>query len=647
MLPNYAAFPKDATRIHNQLDGAVALFWNTEKFSEFASGKFESYSNVLNRGGDGKITNPWVGLQASNGQKVYLTTVHYATEPFGGTREKMIQSAQYAIDWVKTVVAEDSIVIVTGDMNDQPNDKLTYCVFTRDGVMQHARDMMNGLSPEKECPAPNNAGASIDHIYATPKEGLTVTKWADPPMSFDPILPRASDHTPVYATYSIAGEGSSLNIATFNILHVGTDPYEQQWRTRLPISIDVLKKNSIGVAGLQEVRPQQHELLKSETYATDTYDIFPKISDGPGFTPNPVIWNKSAYRLVSGKTLPIEYDSGSKIDHATLVLLEDNSGNQFYVLNTHDPANARPGSDNQNALSRLNNAKFYKQYLGDLAKEGKPVMLTGDFNSAYTMSGNQKPYNNQAENLTYCVISSGGVLKNVWDILENTPFNCPRNKSPGPPIDHIYTTNTKGVSDVWTVADHKNGSDHPTVMASITMPWGGDSTKTNGSWAWPVDKKWWQSNRADFLGGHIGTGTAWGGDSMGTTHKGAGVAADIGDPPDGSPVYAMLGGVVTSTNLCGSNDGIAIKSKVGGATVGISYMHGTNKKFNVGDTVKAGDRIMSIGTIGCNVSGGHVHIGIAYKGNYICPQDIFLALDKGETPNLANLVGKARAPCSR
>lgn len=173
------------------------------------------------------------------------------------------------------------------------------------------------------------------------------------------------------------------------------------------------------------------------------------------------------------------------------------------------------------------------------------------------------------------------------------------------------------------------------------------STSNSGSVTWPLDKKWWISQKSDFLNAHTpSTGTAWGADSMGTSDKGAGIAADIG-LPIGTPVYAMVGGTVTSTNLCGVNDGIAIKSTIGGKTLGIAYMHGNHQKFKVGDTVNAGDRIMDSGEYGCRVFGAHLHIGMAYDGHYICPQDVFLALDGNTTPDFASLVSKGKPTCGR
>ena len=446
------------------------------------------------------------------------------------------------------------------------------------------------------------------------------------------------------------GSGGALRIATFNILHVGTDPFEQQWRTRMPKSIDTLKSNGISVAGLQEVRPDQHKLLTTESYATSTYDIFPKSAEGSSFTPNPVIWDKSLFSLVSGKTLPIEYDNGNKVDHGVLVKLKDTEGNQFYVLNTHDPANVRPGSDAVNQQSRVDNARFYVEQLNGLKSEGIPMFLTGDFNNGYTDRS-------VGEKLTYCIVSSSGFMKNVWDIRENKNFTCPRNKTPeGAPIDHIYAGGgIKGVSKVWTAAKIKNGSDHPTVMAEVQMPWtkdeeGAGSGGEVGGWSWPLGLKAWKDHRSSFLGSHYSGGGFLGNGS-------SSVDISWGESDTGAPIYSMLDGIVkkqplgrssyrcTGTPNVANNGGMMIESRVGGHVIQIAYAHGSNPQFNVNQPVKSGQQILKLGNVG-NSCGSHLHMDATYDGKNVCLQDIFVALDKGKAPNMSELVNRATLTCA-
>lgn len=194
-----------------------------------------------------------------------------------------------------------------------------------------------------------------------------------------------------------------------------------------------------------------------------------------------------------------------------------------------------------------------------------------------------------------------------------------------------------------------SGDDEKPEAEEIGEDNAGGNTTFSGDLAWPMQKSYFDANRADWLGPHgSSTGTDWGvgwGD-VGVNSTGDGIASDIGDPPDGTPVYAMLGGEVVSTDLCGSNDGITIKSTVEGKNLFIAYMHGTDKEYNVGDTVEAGKQIMKLGAIGCTVNGGHLHVGIAYDGAYICPQDVFKAMDGGEDVNWDTLKGRANSTCS-
>jgi surface antigen len=211
MLPNYAAFPEGTSRMNNQDDGAVAVFWDTTKFSMFTSGKAAGISNTAR-----KITNPWVGLQTKSGQKIYVMSIHYAqnacsdgdcgnSTPQSIDDENMRKSSELTMDWVKSKSAEDATVIVVGDFNDTLRQKLSYCIYTRDSIMQHAVDMDAGASINAGCK--NNRFGGIDHIYATPKTGFTASNWTH--MADKGIVARGSDHTPVYVTYSFAGTASA------------------------------------------------------------------------------------------------------------------------------------------------------------------------------------------------------------------------------------------------------------------------------------------------------------------------------------------------------------------------------------------------------------------------------------------------------
>ena len=431
---------------------------------------------------------------------------------------------------------------------------------------------------------------------------------------------------------SVSGD-LNLTIATFNIFHSDKQPTEV-WQGRLEKSINVINENGIGVVGLQEARPdQQKELVKSDRLG-NTYGIFPATTERPTFTPNPIIWDKSKYTLVDedSQKFDIEYDNGSKISHGVQVRLRDNtSGTEFYVLNTHDPANVRPGSTATNKQSRADNADTYVERIKQLSSEGLPVFLTGDFNSQY----NDGPH---------CKISTSGVVKDAWEVYKNIK-GCASTRPLGSQIDRIYMSPQGSVDKMW-VAEHgtgNNGSDHhDTIIATVSYTTGGGD---NGEVTWPLDKKWWISKKLDFLNSHgMSSGTF-------TSPYAKGVATDISSVPDGSPVYSMLGGEVTRSDACA----VIVKSPVSGGTLYTAYGH-TTDRIGTGQSVTSGQQIGKLGNSfdgGCSSTGGHLHIDMSLypgketTGRHICPQDVFLTLDKGSSVNWSELTSKARAPCGR
>lgn len=465
------------------------------------------------------------------------------------------------------------------------------------------------------------------------------------------------------------GTGITLNIASFNVRGASHDGEggTTSYVTRMKRTVETITNEGFDIIGFQEFETSQRKEFNKSSIG-GTYKL--SSNEAKQDNGNAIGWDNSKYTLVSQGTQPnLKYTVGNTLKAPWVKLKENTSGQEFYVLNTHDPANVHDNPVTKNAARRTENAKQHVSFMKEKAKEGIPVFSTGDFNSSFKKRGGDVNVTNTniKTTLPYCIMTSDGTIFNAFDTYKKRQIKCPNNdinwnkEDPGKgcstQIDHLYYTSTtlpvniaefgcvkKGDSKK-TVANG-NGSDHDTVKFTVTVGDGSDGSVNGGDLAWPLNKALYKANKADWLNAHGSTGTAWGGDNMGTSGKGAYTAADIGAPV-GTPVFAMLGGVVTSTSLCGVNDGIAIKSKIGGKTVGIAYMHGKDKKFSKGDTVKAGDRIMSVGLIGCNVNGAHLHLGMAYEGKYICPQDLFLALDKNASVDWASLPGKAATTCGR
>lgn len=642
-LPNYghSTIGKSSDRI----------MWNTDRFEKTGEGSWKStYFG-------GPEDEPWVKLQDKDtGQEFYVMSLHDPINKEQGSPEVRAENARKHLAKAQEL-GGDKPVFMVGDFNGgftknsgsgAPSDQETaYCILTGSGALNNAYDL--SVSRSVKCPNPpeSNPGFEIDHIYMTPEvqvepnslvatgRGSDVNGSDHPTVYVDAVIPSAQESSTVATNFSMATFNICYGQATDGGLSPCADGVGYQARLKKTAA---MLRDKVSVAGLQEVRPNQYSDILKEEYLGSGYDIYPK-PYGPGAYPgqNPIIWKKSDFTLVKGESIRgYTVTGGAKDSTNVKVRLRHTSGQEIYVINAHDPANAATNASAQRQASAV--ARMVT--VNELKKEGIPIFLTGDFNSDYSA-------------VPYCTFTSGGVLWDAWDASRPTPLTgrCPSKDKENPGgFDHIYMSTNVNVKKYTKTGRGVgfNGSDHTTVFADIEIP-GSDGATTSGELAWPMDKSYFDANRSDWLGSHSSTGSAWGGASadIGVQNdKGAGIASDIGDPPVGTQVRAMLGGEVVSTDLCGSKDGIAIKSRVNGKVIGISYMHGTGQVVSVGDTVKAGDPIMKLGAIGCSVTGAHLHIGIAYGGKYICPQDVFLAMSKDQSVDWDELVGKAGPGCS-
>lgn len=427
-----------------------------------------------------------------------------------------------------------------------------------------------------------------------------------------------------------SGAGSNLKIASFNVLGKSHSPgdYEQ----RMDKSIGIINNEHIDIVGFQEFQQDQRKYFLSKMSDWELYAIGPRRGD------NSIGWDKTKFTAIEKKPMEnLNYFSGSTL-HAPMVKLKDNSTDQeFYVLNTHDP------TWTENEGYRVTNAKQHLKKVKELsAASGLPVFLTGDFNSGFSLrygTGNDT-LNDDPDNLSYCILTRDGTLQNAFDLQENRKVKCP-NQGNDNAVDHVYFTQGVELDKYYKIAGGKNsnGSDvHATHIAGVRIPGAGSGVV--GDWTWPVPVKWWKSNRADFLEAHSANSGTW---TSGINR----LATDISVPPDGTPVYAMLGGKVTRADLGGH--GLIISSEVQGGTLQIAYAHGPRTNQNT--TYAAGDVIMKVGALGENITGGHLHIDMSFtKGGVkkgVCAQDVFLAIGAGKEPDLAALTSKAAPPCGR
>jgi len=265
---------------------------------------------------------------------------------------------------------------------------------------------------------------------------------------------------------AIESGGETFRVATFNVLGSNHTSGESAMN-RIADSVQLIRDQSIAVAGLQELRPDQRRRLL-ELVGSD-YAIYP---DTPVYgesqlAVNSIIWDTSVFELVDARPTPMPYYFGGQKQDIPLVELRHKaSGTVITVVNTHDPAKPK------NARLRYLDAMAHAELVDTLTAQGAKVFFTGDFNSGFALrSKNNVTYLNDRANLTWCIMTKSGAIVNGYDDLRGRS-GCPSSTSDEMgvgPVDHVFVP-TDGVSTVdFAVVDAKSASDHPLVYAEVSF----------------------------------------------------------------------------------------------------------------------------------------------------------------------------------
>ena len=391
--------------------------------------------------------------------------------------------------------------------------------------------------------------------------------------------------------------GSSFRIASFNVLGTShTDgpgankPSWPSWSVRIEKSLNVIQSKELDIIGFQEFEPSQRNYLKQKL---PNYGMSSK-----GKESDSIMWNGDKFELVSEGTWQTTY-FGGKIQEPWVKLRDVSTQQEFHVMNVHDPINRGQGD----AQTRYENAKAHLQKVNELKAEA-PVLLTGDFNSAYSNDAGAGAATN--EQLTYCVLTKGG-MNDAYDLSVPRQAKCPNKpKNMKNFIDHIYLTSELDVSsfDYVESGANSNGADHPTIFADVTIPSGDDATldlPSKDGWVWPVP-------------GVKQMGTLpYGASGSKGVHKGIDIGISGGGAL-GKPVVAAHDGEVVYVGGEGSACGAYVVIKATGTSYYAGYQHVSGIKVSKGDSVRAGTPIAEIGRQGgstCGSSGFyHLHFSI-------------------------------------
>lgn len=487
----YDSFPKHPGE-NGSLTSITPIFWDKERFSMV---DFGTIGNAWRKCKGVELCNdiPWIKLRETGGQNTgqefYVINTHMvnrnsaseqpASDPGGA--EKREASAKEIMKKIQSFT--DAPIFLTGDFNsswmpshDDPalhgdRTRLPYCILTTGGQLVNVYDLANsrkGACPTKDAPY------RIDHIYTSPD-----IRVSDQQFVVNSETKTASDHNPLYADVSFgssdaSGAGADFTISSFNIYFSSDKDHAdysiKKWRERLARSVSVLKKQDIAVAGLQEVRENQWSALQTnaDDMLGDGWGIYPSNYKAAGYAAqNPIVWNKSDFTFVSGKTLPGGRltSPGVQPNSSVLVRLRSNTGQEIYLLNVHEPVH-----NGTQVLARYQSALEHAKQIKELGADGIPIFVTGDFNSSYAPNSRQSTWQNKKENMAYCILTNGTGLWDALDAEKNNKGHC---TSSSGPVDHVFMSTSVSVPRggySYSIGPPQNGSDvHHTLIVKVNI----------------------------------------------------------------------------------------------------------------------------------------------------------------------------------
>ncbi len=440
------------------------------------------------------------------------------------------------------------------------------------------------------------------------------------------------------------GGGTDFRVASYNI-HTGGG-----WQRRVAKAKQLLRDKQLDIVGFQESeRESLFRALASKSFLGDTFAIYPKAADlnrfyRNGLNARAIVYNSKRFELVATDEITFQRmgrDDPLQPAHAPVLRLRDRaSGQEFFVLNTHSPAYPRY------AYERYLAGRAYVAKIEELRRTGLPVIFTGDFNSGFGVSnGANTTYQNKRATLTYCQLTTGGLMRNARDVLDGLAGPCPRRVRGSGSVDHIYVSSEVRVSGFGKITGTL--SDHDAIYADVAIPGSGSvkkapdgyvisatrvgatnqlnpftsgrlvgllrltvsdivnvSAETDGSWIFPIKKGSYHFNTNSYGPRRLG------GDDF---HNGTDFGTSGGTPP----LRAMHSGTIVRSGYAGAwgnylivDTGVPV-SKQKGQTYKYLYAHLSRyaSGISVGGKVTTGQVVGNVGNTG-NSFGEHLHLTI-------------------------------------
>lgn len=267
-----------------------------------------------------------------------------------------------------------------------------------------------------------------------------------------------------------------FRVASYNILHgdswwkkgcnlLGMRHDKEACNTkRAELQVEIIEKQGLDIIGMQEVSPGQYRKLRE---LLPNYDAFP--TDGSRIDnqkdgSTAIFWNKAKFKMVeSGKTPGVSNVASTENRGnitAPWVALEGTNGAKLYYMSVHWPVSGYTDPSLGNVGTLKKGVNLAREWIKSKAGDS-PMFIAGDFND--------KP----EERTTYCGLTEGGLMQNVFDMEKNRTGKCPSIGKGLNGIDHIYATPSQDMSaSNWrkfTGPPSGQASDHKAVIADMKL----------------------------------------------------------------------------------------------------------------------------------------------------------------------------------
>jgi len=209
----WTVYPENPDKVYrNGLNGR-AIAYNTDRFELVSTDEIQ-FKRMEQDGDPQPAHAPVLRLRdRATGQEFYAINTHGSAYP-RYAYERYAQGKAYVAK-IQELKAEGLPIFFVGDFNsgfwmDQngalptlkgDRDNLTYCQLTKDGLMQNAKDVFDGIAGRGGGYCPRNKGEGewmIEMIYTTP--GVEVTEFGEVPRAIT-----LSDHGAIYAHVRVPG----------------------------------------------------------------------------------------------------------------------------------------------------------------------------------------------------------------------------------------------------------------------------------------------------------------------------------------------------------------------------------------------------------------------------------------------------------